>query len=99
MKPAFSELAQLFEVDPKQPQDVQLIAKERREGIRIFDFSFASPVSGRVPGLLLTPDQTGQFPVILFGHWMMEGSPMRNHTEFLEEASVYARAGASSLLS
>jgi cephalosporin-C deacetylase-like acetyl esterase len=98
MEPAFSELARLFEVDPKQPQDVQLSAKERREGVRIFEFSFASPVPGRVPGVLLTPDRPGWFPTILFGHWMMEGSPMRNHTEFLEEARVYARAGAICML-
>ena len=98
MEPAFSELVQLFEVDPKQPPAVQLTAKERREGVRIFDFAFASPVSGRVPGVLLTTERPGQFPVILFGHWMMEGSPTRNHTEFLEEAMVYARAGAICVL-
>ncbi|QOY91327.1 hypothetical protein [Paludibaculum fermentans] len=46
----------------------------------------------------MTPDRPGRFPVILFGHWMMAGSPLRNHTEFLEEAIVYARAGAVCLL-
>jgi pimeloyl-ACP methyl ester carboxylesterase len=95
---SFEELARLFAVDPKQPHDVTFSAKWSREGVRVFDFSFASPVSGRVPGLLITPDRPGQFPVVLFGHWMMSGSPMRNHTEFLEEAIVYARAGAICVL-
>jgi cephalosporin-C deacetylase-like acetyl esterase len=97
-QPSFDELTQLFEVDPKQPHDVKLSARWSREGVRSFDFSFASPVSGRVRGMLVMPDRPGNFAVILFGHWMMRGSPMRNHTEFLEEAIVYARAGAVCVL-
>ncbi len=94
----FDELAKLFRVDPQQPQDAKLSATGGRQGVRIFDFSFASPVSGRAPGVLVIPDRRGRFPVLLFGHWMMAGSPMRNHTEFFEEAIVYARAGAVCLL-
>ena len=40
----------------------------------------------------------GRFPLILFGHWMMAGSPKRNHTEFLEEAIAFARVGVICLL-
>jgi pimeloyl-ACP methyl ester carboxylesterase len=36
--------------------------------------------------------------MILFGHWMMPGSPFRNRKEFLEEAVLLARSGAASLL-
>lgn len=47
---------ELFQVDSKQPHDVRLSEKWTRDGVRTFNFSFASPVGGRVPGLLLTPD-------------------------------------------
>jgi cephalosporin-C deacetylase-like acetyl esterase len=94
----FDELTKLFQNDPKQSQDVKLSATGDRMGVRTFDFSFSSPVSGRVPGVLVMPDRPGRFPVLLFGHWMMAGSPMRNHTEFLEEAIVYARGGVICLL-
>lgn len=96
--PSIDELSRLFQNDSKQPRDLKLLPAEGRPGVRIFHFSFKSPVSGRVPGVLITPDRPGRFPLILFGHWMMAGSPMRNHTEFLEEAIVYARAGAICLL-
>ncbi len=95
---SFEELARLFQNDAKQPHDLKLSATAGRQGVRTFDFSFRSPVAGRVPGVLITSDRPGRFPVVLFGHWMMAGSPMRNHTEFLEEAIVYARAGAVCLL-
>ncbi len=40
----------------------------------------------------------GTVILFLFGHWAMEGSPLRNRKEFLEEAIVFAHAGALSLL-
>lgn len=96
--PAFDELSRKFQNDPIQGHGMDLRPVSERQGVRVFASSFASPVSGRVPGVLVMPDRPGRFPVILFGHWMMAGSPMRNHTEFLEEAIVYARAGALCLL-
>lgn len=97
--PNFDDLIKLFRVDPLQPPEVRTSAKaDDLKGIRVFDISFSSPVSGRVPGVLVTPARTGRFPVILFGHWMMAGSPKRNHTEFLEEAMAYARVGVICLL-
>ena len=95
---SLEELSRPFQNDCKQERGEKIFAAPSRAGVRVFDYSFASPVSGRVPGLLVMPDRPGRFPVILFGHWMMDGSPKRNHTEFLEEAIVYARAGAMSLL-
>lgn len=95
---SLDEFAKLFQNDPKQPSEERMLAAQGRPGVRILHYSFASPVSGRAPGLLVTPDRAGRFPLILFGHWMMPGSPKRNHQEFLEEAIVYARAGAICLL-
>ena len=95
---SFIELAKLFENEPNQAANEMIAPIQRRPGVRMFAYSFSSHVAGRVPGVLVTPDRRGSFPVILFGHWMMPGSPMRNRNEFLEEAIVFARAGAICLL-
>ncbi len=97
---SFTELAKLFENRPAADTEVKMQAAETtRRGVRIFDYSFASPVAGSVPGTLVLPAKAnGKLPVILFGHWMMEGSPLRNRGEFLEEAVVLSRAGAMCLL-
>lgn len=94
----FEELAKRFEYDRRQPAEERIIGTQGREGVRIFDYSFASPAGGRVPGVLVTPVNRGRFPLVLYGHWMMKGSPLANHGEFLEEAVVVARAGAVCLL-
>lgn len=93
-----NDLVKLFDNDKNQPAEETLARINGRPGVRIFDYSFASPMTGRVPGTLVTPDRFGRFPAILFGHWMMNGSPLKNRNEFLEEAVVFARAGAVCLL-
>ena len=50
----------------------------------------------RVPATLVLPPGKGPFAGILFGHWMMPRSPVRNRKEFLEEALLLARSGAAS---
>ena len=52
----------------------------------------------RVPAYLVVPAGRGPFAAILFGHWMMKGSPFCNRREFLDEAVVLAHSGAISLL-
>jgi hypothetical protein len=94
----FEKLRELFEYDRSAAPEGTITLTAERNGVRIFDFSFASPVDGRVPGILITPTGSGRFPVILYGHWMMRGSPFRNKTEFLEEAIVMARSGALCVL-
>jgi cephalosporin-C deacetylase-like acetyl esterase len=96
--PSFDQLRALFEYDRAKPAHENLSLKSERDGVGIFDFSFDSPVQGRVPGLLVRPTGKGAFAVVLYGHWMMRGSPFRNKTEFLEEAVIMARAGAMSVL-
>jgi hypothetical protein len=41
---AFDELAKLFQNDPNQPADERIAVIQGRAGVRIFDYSFASPV-------------------------------------------------------
>lgn len=97
-KPRAEELARQFDYDRKAPLDVREVGRERRDGVTIIDLSYASPLGGRVPAYLVAPEGKKPVAAILFGHWMMPGSPLMNRREFLEEAVVMARSGAVSLL-
>jgi len=92
------ELAQHFDYDRAAPLDLQIVGREERDAATIYDLTYASPKGGRVPAYLVVPHGKGPFAAILFGHWAMPGSPTRNRSEFLNEALVYAGAGAVSLL-
>jgi len=94
----FEELVRQFDYDSKASLDVREISRNERSGITIVDLSYASPRGGRVPAYLVVPTGNGPFAAILFGHWMMPGSPLRNRNEFLDEAVALAQAGAMSLL-
>ena len=96
--PRFEELVKQFDYDAKAPLDVKEVGREKREGATVFDLTYASPRGGRVPAYVVVPDGKGPFAAVLFGHWMMGGSPLRHRGEFVEEAVVLARAGAVSLL-
>lgn len=96
--PRFEELVRQFDYDAKAPLDVKEAGREKRQGATVIDLTYASPRGGRVPAYMVLPEGRGPFAAVLFGHWMMDGSPMRNRREFLEEAVVLARAGAVSLL-
>jgi hypothetical protein len=97
-RPRIEDLARQFDYDSKAPLDVREVGRERRDGVTIIDITYASPLGGRVPAYLVLPKGRGPFPTILYGHWMMPGSPLMNRREFLEEAIVMARSGAASLL-
>lgn len=97
-KPGVEDLARQFAYDRKAPLDVREVSRERRDGVTIIDLTYASPIGGRVPAYLVAPEGKKPVAAILFGHWMMPGSPFMNRREFLEEAVVLARSGAVSLL-
>ena len=97
-KPRIEDLARQFAYDSKAPLDVREVGRKRRDGVTVIDLTYASSRGGRVPAYLVVPDGKKPSAVILFGHWMMPGSPMKNRNEFLEEAVVIARSGAVSLL-
>lgn len=97
-KPRLEDLARQFNYDSKAPLDVREVGKEHRDGVTIIDLTYASPLGGRVPAYLVAPEGKKPVAAILFGHWMMPGSPLMNRREFLEEAVVMARSGAASLL-
>jgi hypothetical protein len=94
----FEDLQQLFEYDRTMPGSVTLRHSGPTSDIIVAGYSFVGPDGGRVPGLLVTAQPTGARPLILFGHWMMKGSPLRGKEEFLEEAKLLAKAGATCVL-
>jgi dienelactone hydrolase len=92
-KDGYPELKRQFDYDATAPLQVEQRLLHERDSARVFDVSYASPKGGRVTAYLVTPIQPGRHPAVLFGHW----GP-GNRTEFLPEATLYARAGAVSLL-
>lgn len=86
-------LARLYDYDPRQPLDAKETLLYERNGVRVYDVSYASPKGGRATAYLVVPPGKGPFAGLLFGHW----GP-GNRTEFLPEAMLYAEAGAVSLL-
>lgn len=106
-EPRFEDLVRQFDYDPKSPLDVREVSRRKGDGgVTIIDLTCASPRGGRIPAYLVVPPATAAatkggrapFAAVLFGHWMMPGSPLRNRRQFLEEAVVLARSGAVSLL-
>jgi dienelactone hydrolase len=97
-KPRFEDLVRQFDYDNKAPLEVIESGREDRDGVTIVNLTYASPRGGRVPAYLVLPAGKGPFAAVLFGHWMMPGSSMKNRSEFLDEAVLLAHAGAASLL-
>src|SRR5215469_2287218 len=97
-----------WEYDRQTPLNINQASFEERDGIRIYDISFSSPVDGRgtnvgpnggvVSAYLVVPPGPGPFPAVIYGHWCMPGSEKKNRTEFLDEALVLANSGVISLL-
>jgi cephalosporin-C deacetylase-like acetyl esterase len=96
--PRFEDLVREFDYDRNALLNIREEHKEERDGATVIELSYDSPRGGRVPATLVLPPGKGPFAGILFGHWMMPRSPVRNRKEFLEEALLLARSGAVSLL-
>jgi len=89
----FETLAKQFEYDAKAPLDVQMKPQYERDGVKAFDASYVSPKGGRVTAYVVRPTAPGPHAGIVFGHW----GP-GNRTEFLPEATIFARAGVVSVM-
>jgi dienelactone hydrolase len=89
----FEDLKRLYDYDPKQALDLKEDLLHERQGVKVYDITYASPKGGRVTAYLVVPTAKGPHAGVMFGHW----GP-GNRTEFLPEATLYARAGAVSLL-
>jgi dienelactone hydrolase len=92
----------------RAPLNMKQAGFQKRDGVSIYNISFASPVDGRgtsvgpnagvVTAYLVVPPGSGPFPAVIYGHWCMPGSEKKNRTEFLDEAIVLAHSGVISLL-
>ncbi len=97
-----------WKYDQSLPLDARQVAMQERNGVKIEDVTYASPVGdrgkavgpngGKVTAYLVLPAGNGPFPAVIYGHWCMPGSEKKNRTEFLEEAVVLAQSGVISLL-
>jgi dienelactone hydrolase len=97
--PAFDQLAGRFDYSHAAPLNFQQRGVEKRGEALVIDLEYDG--GGRedhVPAWLVVPHGDGPFAAIIWGHWMMQGSPLRNRDEFLQEALVLARSGVMSLL-
>jgi cephalosporin-C deacetylase-like acetyl esterase len=97
-QPRFEDLVREFDYDRNALLNIREERKEERDGATVIELSYDSPRGGRVPATLVLPPGKGPFAGILFGHWMMPRSPVRNRKEFLDEALLLARSSAASLL-
>jgi len=89
-----ADVMKLLDYDKSKPLEIQEEKSyERAGGVKVIELTYASPVQGRVPALLVVPPGRGPFAGIVFGHW---GGGVK--TEFLPEAELYAQAGAVSIL-
>src|SRR3984885_647768 len=101
-------LVHYWDYDKSAPLNVKQFSVQDRDGVRVFDISYSSPVGDRaslvgpnggvVTAYLVVPPGKGPFPAIIYGHWCMQGSDKKNRTEFLDEAIVMAHSGVISLL-
>ncbi len=96
--PRFEQLVKEFDYDHTAPFYATELSRQRRGQTTLVDLTYPSVKGGAVPAYLVIPTGKGPFPAVLFGHWMMPGSPLANRKEFLEEATVLAQAGVVALL-
>lgn len=94
---SYSDAAHHFEYDSAAPLDIHEIGVETRDGVQVHDITYAGG-KGAVPAYLVVAGGKGPFAAILWGHWMMDGSPYKNRKEFLDEAVILAKGGVVSLL-
>jgi dienelactone hydrolase len=111
--PTFALLAQddllrHWAYDKTQPLEIAQAGVQERDGVKIYDIAYHSPVAdrgslvgpngGAVTAYLVVPPGKGPFPAVVYGHWCMPGSEQENRKEFLDEAIVLAHSGVISLL-
>jgi hypothetical protein len=89
--PTFPEL-------PTEPATFEIVGTETREGVLIRDIRLAPPPGGDAAGpieaYLVEPevlDARTSRPGLLFAHWFDSEAPNGNRTEYLDEATDWAR--------
>lgn len=85
------ELKTQLDYDRTIPIDFQITDTKYYDGFLIHEINFASPVKSRVSGNIIAPldYKEKKYPSIIFMHW-----GQGDRSEFIWEASLYAKAGA-----
>lgn len=97
-KLSYPDLLPRFDYDSHTGLEMRETDVHKRGNIRLIELNYAGASGDRVPAYLLIPPGGGPFPAIIWGHWLMKGSPLANKDEFLDEAVILARSGVVSLL-
>jgi dienelactone hydrolase len=97
-KPTYPDLLPRFDYDSKTGLEQRETNIEKRGNVMLIELNYAGANGDRVPAYLVIPHGKGEFPAIIWGHWLKKGSALANKDEFLEEALVLAHAGVLSLL-
>jgi dienelactone hydrolase len=97
-KPSYPDLLPRFDYDSHAGLEMRETDVHKRGNVRLIELNYAGASGDRVPAYLLIPPGGGPFPAIIWGHWLMKGSPLANKDEFLEEAVALANSGVVSLL-
>lgn len=102
------QLLRHWDYDRSARLNMKQIDAQDRDGVKVYDITYSSPVGDRGPevgpngglvaAFLVVPSGKGPFPAVIYGHWCMPGSEKKNRTEFLDEALVLAHSGVISLL-
>jgi hypothetical protein len=93
-----ANLAKRFQYDSNRPHQVEKVSSKERGDCTVEEITYVGADHGRVPALLVIPVGEGPFAAVLWGHWMLPGSPYMNKTEFLDEAIALSPSGVVSLL-
>jgi cephalosporin-C deacetylase-like acetyl esterase len=72
--------------------ELTVLQEQVRDGVRIQDISFKSPLSGRVSAYLILPSMARPQAGLIFGHW-----GQGNRDEFVDESVVLAHLGLASV--
>jgi cephalosporin-C deacetylase-like acetyl esterase len=95
---SYSNALSHFNYDKSAPLNLkELSVREYRE-VKVYDITYSGAEAEPVPASLVVPAGKGRFAAIIWGHWMMPGSPTANRSEFLGEALALAPGGVISLL-
>jgi dienelactone hydrolase len=87
-----------FPYDANAPLHLKQVSVKVQDGVTVEDITYTGANGDTVPAYLVIPKGRGKFAGVIWGHWLMDGAPDSNRTEFLAEAIALAPSGVISLL-
>ncbi len=96
--PDLSELAAFYLYDSAVPLALEVLSSSQRNGSTVQEITYNGADDQPVPAYLVISSAETPVAAVIWGHWMMPGSPFMNKTEFLDEAIALANSGVVSLM-